>query len=220
MMTPPRHSLVWLTPEGWRCAQRRDAACAQTLETWARAGWPLVARRHDPDAARDEVCLGLPLPDRGRVALRLPAASVARVGAALPLGAICAAAPAPWQEPLAQLAAEADAEGIVLRAYGSAAWQALTGIAYVGDASDIDLLFAPDSAEQLRRGLGLLARHAQRLPLDGEILFPSGRAAAWKEWLLADTGRAGMRVLVKHSGGVALETTRELIGELAPEPLQ
>ena len=44
----------------------------------------------------------------------------------------------------------------------------------------------------LDAALALLGKHAQRLPLDGEIVFPGGRAVAWKEWAAA---RAGARRL-------------------------
>jgi phosphoribosyl-dephospho-CoA transferase len=223
MMTPPRHSLVWLTPAGWRIAQRRDPAQAEHFSVWERAGWPLVARRRDADAAADDVCVGLPLPPHAtlgkrRIALRLPGEAVERVDAALALDAIRASAPASWSAPLTQLIDEAEDAGIALRVYGSAAWQALTGLDYVSETSDIDLLFAPSSRAALRHGVALLARHARALPLDGEILFPSGRAVSWKEWLLVDTGAAGMRVMVKHGAGVALEPASALIGELPGEP--
>lgn len=224
-MTPPRHSLVWLTPAGWRLAQQRDPGQAEHLSAWQRAGHPLVARRHDADAHDEDICLGLPLPPhptlgKRRIALRLPADAVERIDAALALGAIHRAALPAWQAPLASLARDADAAGVALRVYGSAAWQSLTGLAYLNEASDIDLLFAPDSAAALRRGLALLAAHAQSLPLDGEILFPSGRAVAWKEWLLADTHAAGTRVMVKHARGVALEPASALLAELPAETAQ
>jgi phosphoribosyl-dephospho-CoA transferase len=219
MTTPRRHSLVWLTPAGWQLAQQREPGAAEHLAEWQRGGRPLVARRRDADAPADEICLGLPLPPHAtlgkrRIALRLPASAVDRIEEALALGAILPGAPASWSAPLARLEHEATAAGIALRVYGSAAWQVLTGLDYLTETSDIDLLFAPDSAEALRHGLALLAAHAGALPIDGEILFPSGRAVSWKEWLLADASAAGVRVLVKHESGVALEPASALLAEL------
>lgn len=218
-MTLRRHSLVWVTPAGWRALEARETAWAEELAAWARAGRPLVARRHDADAPSNEVCLGLPLPPhptlgKRRIALRVPASALERIDEALALDAVCATVPEAWRLPLANLQSEAAAAGIGLRVFGSAAWQALTGLDYLSETSDIDLLFAPGNAAALRQGLALLAAHARALPLDGEILFPSGRAVSWKEWFLADTCAAGTRVLVKHEHGVALEPAGALLGEL------
>ena len=219
-MTLRRHSLVWITPAGWRALEAREPAWAEELAAWARTERPLVARRHDADAASGEVCLGLPLPPhptlgKRRIALRVPASAIERVEEALALDAVCASAPETWQLPLAQLQSDAAGAGIALRVFGSVAWQALTGLEYLSETSDIDLLFAPGDAAALQRGLELLTTHARALPLDGEILFPSGRAVSWKEWLLADTCAAGTRVLVKHEHGVALEPAGALMDELS-----
>jgi len=73
---------------------------------------------------------------------------------------------------------------------------------------------APTSRDQLRAGLTLLAQHAALLPLDGEIVFPSGRAVAWKEWLLVDATPRGMRVLVKDGRQVSLQRADLLLEEL------
>ena len=63
-------------------------------------------------------------------------------------------------------------------------------------------------------GLALLERHAATLPLDGEIVFPSGAAVAWKEWLSASRNEA--RVLVKDAGAVRLAPMAELLMTLEP----
>jgi phosphoribosyl-dephospho-CoA transferase len=46
------------------------------------------------------------------------------------------------------------------------------------------------------------------LPLDGEIVFPSGDAVAWKEWAGAE------RVLVKRASAVRLAPVAELLSTL------
>ncbi|MDB5760901.1 MAG: malonate decarboxylase synthase [Burkholderia sp.] len=210
MPTLQRHKLAWLSPQGWRQALAFAPEHAQALQSWRREDWPLVARRRDPNAAAGEVSLGLPLPPcpvkgKVRIALRLPAGAVLRSSEALALASVLPALPPRWQAAAAALAAQAAAQRIVLRVYGSAAWQALTGLHYLGPRSDIDLLFYPDSVAALQAGAALFQKHANHLPLDGEIVFPPGRAVAFKEWLLALEGGEGMRVMVKDDAGVSLQ---------------
>jgi len=215
-----RHKLAWLSPQGWRQALTFAPEHAEALQSWRRGNWPLVARRQDAGAAAGEVALGLPLPPcpvkgKVRIALRLPAATVLRSSEPLTLVSALPALPPRWQAGAAALAAQAAAQRITLRVYGSVAWQALTGLHYLGPRSDIDLLFYPDGVSALQAGAALFQRHADHLPLDGEIVFPSGRAVAFKEWLLALEGGAGMRVMVKDHAGVSLQPMDALTGELA-----
>jgi phosphoribosyl-dephospho-CoA transferase len=216
-----RHKLAWLSPQGWRQALAAAPEHAQALRSWRREDWPLVARRQDPEAAAGELSLGLPLPPcpvkgKVRIALRLPAGAVLRSSDAPALASVLPALPPRWQAGASALAAQAAAQHIALRVYGSAAWQALTGLQYIGPRSDIDLLFYPDSVAGLEAGAALFRRHAAHLPLDGEIVFPSGRAVACKEWLLALEAGAGTRVMVKEKTGVSLQSIAALTDELAP----
>jgi len=215
-----RHKLAWLSPHGWRQALAFAPDHTQALQTWRREDWPLVARRPDADAAAGEVSLGLPLPPcprngKVRIALRLPAGAVLRSSEALTLVSVLPALPPRWQAGAAALTAQAAAQHVLLRVYGSAAWQSLTGLHYLGPRSDIDLLFYPESLAALEAGAALFQRHAEHLPLDGEIVFPSGRAVAFKEWLLALEAGADMRVMVKDEAGVSLQRIAALAGELA-----
>lgn len=122
--------------------------------------------------------------------------------------------PRPWRSALASLAADAAGQGIALHVYGSAALQVLTGQGYLRDTSDIDLLVQPRDRAQLDVALALLCSHANALPLDGEIVFPGGRAVAWKEWAAACRGAAGTRVLVKEMEGVSLVRPDVLLATL------
>lgn len=215
-----RHSLVWLSAQGWQSC--RDSSGDQlapsshaALARWQQANWPAIVRRADADAAEHEVCLGLALapdPQSGhkvRIALRAPRAEVRRIRPPLAIDAVLAGAPAHWQDALRVLAADVTRQNLAFGVYGSLALQALTGASYVGAASDIDLLFSPNNPAQLEAGVALLQRHAQDLPLDGEIRFPSGQAVAWKEWLQASENRP--RVLVKDDRGVQLSTLAALL---------
>ncbi|MES2257546.1 MAG: malonate decarboxylase holo-[acyl-carrier-protein] synthase [Pseudomonadota bacterium] len=215
-----RHELAWLTAQGWHAAQAAAPGHAHVLERWRREDWPAVVRRHDADADPiNQVCLGIALPpdDNGvklRIALRAQLTDVARRVPPLDLTAVRHALPDAWQAGFAQL--EGLAAGFDLRVYGSLSWQALTGLPCVTPASDIDLLFQPSGARQLRAGLAVLGGAGHGLPLDGEIMFPSGQAVAWKEWLVAEAADA--RVLVKSGKGVRLAARHELLATLGDSP--
>ena len=122
--------------------------------------------------------------------------------------------PAQWREGLARLEQEAAGAGLGLAVYGSVALEALTGQHYLRPDSDIDLLLRPLSRAQLLAGLDLLAAHAEHLPLDGEVVFPDGRAVAWKELRTALASAPGTRVLAKALERVALVKPDELIATL------
>jgi phosphoribosyl-dephospho-CoA transferase len=208
-----RHELIWLTARGWDAALVRALPGQHAaIEQWRREDWPAVVRRLEPGLAPDQVSLGIPLPPspdgvKGRIALNAPHGDVARRCPPLALADAARAAPERWRPALDVLA-----RGMPLRAYGSLAMQAITGLAYLTPASDIDLLFQPAGAEALRAGLALLERQAEVLPLDGEIVFPSGAAVAWKEWIGAAMNNA--RVLVKDGGAVRLATPTSLLATL------
>ncbi|WP_091870941.1 phosphoribosyl-dephospho-CoA transferase MdcG domain-containing protein [Massilia yuzhufengensis] len=76
------------------------------------------------------------------------------------------------------------------------------------------MLLRPQNREQLAAGLALLARHAEKLPLDGEIVFADGRAVAWKELHAAFDSAPGTRVLAKGLDRVALVAPDDLIATL------
>ncbi len=234
-----RQQLVRLSAAGWTRVLEAawDADARACLELWAGRGLPLVVTRQPP-AQDDALATGLPAPSRfwrRRLAVQVaprdilfldefpPAAAVTRL---LPR-----AAAMPWRALLAMLAAADCAP----RVYGGYGWQALTRLAYVHAASDIDLLLPVDSAAQadavarvlaLQRGSDLAfcppsseaggthaspeGRRQGLTPwngprLDGELLFPDGAAIAWREWLAHREGRAA-QVLVKRLHSVALET--------------
>lgn len=75
----------------------------------------------------------------------------------------------------------AEGRGIKFAVYGSLAWQALTGLAYVTPTSDLDVLVTVRSERELMESLDLMKGRAGNLPLDGEVIFPNGMAVAWKE---------------------------------------
>ena len=213
-----RHDLVWLTPAGWDAAlvAAPQAALQAGLRQWRDHDWPAVVRRHEPGLGDDVVCLGIPLPAsyglRQRIALVSCIEHVARQQAPLPLDDAIGAAPPAWLAGLVAL--QRAGTPFDLRVYGSLALASLTGLAYLRAESDIDLLLRPATASGLAAGVALLDQYAGLLPLDGEIVFPSGEAVAWKEWLAAR--RAPARVLAKSLHAVRLVEPAQLLATLAP----
>lgn len=217
-----RHDLVWLTPRGWERAFNGAALGARdAIAGWGRAGWPAVVTRAHAELGLAQVALGIALPPRPadggkpRIALSCAAADIDRSGPALALADAVEAAPSGWRKALAALDEEAADAGLGLRVYGSLAFQAFTGQAYVTASSDIDLLLHPATALDYRHAIDLLVRHARMLPLDGEIVFGGGRAVAWRELACAQHGQA--RVLAKSLQGIALVTLDRLLASLGEE---
>jgi phosphoribosyl-dephospho-CoA transferase len=213
-----RHELAWLTSRGWDAAiESAQPGQREAIEQWRRHDWPAIVRRADADLEPGQVSVGIPLPpaadgSKGRIALNMLKADVARRSPPLALGDAAQAAPERWSKSLAALVM--GSSGLALQVYGSLAMQAITGQSYVTPASDIDLLFAPSDLASLHEGLLLLEQYATQLPLDGEIVFPSGAAVAWKEWLGATPAQS--RVLVKDAGAVRLASIAELTATLEP----
>jgi phosphoribosyl-dephospho-CoA transferase len=98
---------------------------------------------------------------------------------------------------------------VPLRVYGSFGWQHLTGLPCVRASSDLDLL-APvpnlECASTVARALEALCLSCR---VDGELVFPGGRAVAWREFLQL-AGGAVDRVLVKERHQVQLLGLAEL----------
>ena len=208
--------LVWLAEPGWRAVlhtarpEHRPA-----LKLWQGQDWPAVVRRHDIGVPPDEICLGLPLPpdddtgEKMRISLSAHVGHISKAAPAVELRAALQAS-GPWRKSLTAL--EREAAELDLRIYGSLAMQALTGLLYVTPTSDIDILFHPASRRQLAEGVALLARHAEHLPLDGEIVFPGGHAVSWREWQMAMANPA--KVIVKQICSVRLSDTASLLATL------
>lgn len=220
-----RHNRVWLSKAGWQRALEAvpDAHIAE-VQQWADNQWPATVRRNEPGMARNSVCLGIALPPplhEGRK-IRIPFTAgvedVLRRDTAVDLAAVVPAMPAAWQTSLGALSQAACHQQLLFRVYGAAALQVETRLPYLSASSDIDLLFYPASEKQLEEGLALLLAHTARLPLDGEIVFPSGRAVAWKEWMYASDNQSGTRVLTKNMQDVSLTPVADLRSELQSRP--
>lgn len=212
-----RHSFIWLgaAVQGGdlRTSGPVDGAI---LQHWISRGLPTIITRRQPDTDPEFVAAGLALPPgkgRRRIAFSVCTDAITALRPAPALRDIIPLAPPSWHACLDSLAADARAASIDFRVYGSFAWQFLTGLPYITNRSDIDLVWQPVSTADLYCGIAILRRreHESGLWLDGEIILPDGSAVAWREF---DSGRR--RVLVKGSCGVGLRTDEAILRLYSP----
>ncbi|NYG47944.1 phosphoribosyl-dephospho-CoA transferase [Bradyrhizobium sp. IAR9] len=199
-----RHSMVKTSVAGWSAVMNRypELASEPIVAGWAHAGRPLVVRRPACSDTAGLVPLGLPLPPshgKRRITISLAAADIVASAPPPLLADAATAAPASWRatiEKLVRLLPET-------RTYGSLAWQHLTGLPYLSDSSDLDLLWQPSSVKQAETLLSDIARIAKQAPmrLDGEIVGSAG-GVQWREL----TGTDADEVLVKGPAGVTTTT--------------
>jgi phosphoribosyl-dephospho-CoA transferase len=217
---PPlrRHQLALVTADGWKDVLRRvwSAPINEGLSHWAAQGLPVVITRQlpRPTNTTGRIALGVCLPEtwgRQRVALQLMPSQLSMFTEFPTLTASLGALPAVERKAVRDLAASLAARDLQARVYGSVGWQALTGLPYLHDQSDIDLWLAVDDEHAADAAVGLLQQVAGiRRRVDGELVFPDGSAVAWREWAAWRQGRC-QRLLVKHLLGQELRD--EWVGE-------
>jgi phosphoribosyl-dephospho-CoA transferase len=216
-----RHMRVWPTAFAWASIadSTHEATARAALELWSARGWPLVVRRPDDgetSCSDGRIAVGLPLPPalgKGRLKFAFTRDGVGAHAPALALDDVVLALETAWQRALAPLARDAARAGITLRVFGSAAWQTQTGLAYLHEQSDIDLLVEPADTGALDAAIALFERFERRasIRLDGEIVFPGGDAVAWREW---NCVKSDERVLAKSLTRVALVAKKSLAERL------
>lgn len=203
-----RHRLVYLDPAHWgeTLAAYPALHAIPVVVDWVAARYPLIARRPACDDAAGLVPLGLPLPPslgKSRLAVAVPPGAILSDTAPPLLADAARAAPAAWQETIAALIA-LDPE---TRCFGSLAWAHLTGLPYLSENSDLDLVWQVSTADAATRLVAALARIDAEAPvrLDGEIVTPTGRAVQWREFA-SDVPE----MLVKASDGNRMIARTEL----------
>ena len=179
----PRHTMVSPSPSAWAALMvaRSDLAAEPLVAGWARAGHPLVVRRPACGDAAGAIPLGLPLPPahgKRRIAVTLGRDDVAGVRPPPLLAEAAHAAPAGWRDSVGALL-RLDSQ---TRVYGSLAWQHLTGLPYLSETSDLDLLWQLPSRANvgaLLVGIATVARDAP-MRIDGEVIGAAG-GVQWRE---------------------------------------
>jgi len=175
------------------------------IREWVALGRPLIARRPVSGAREGMVPLGLPLPPsicRQRLVITVPPEWVMAWENPPLLSDAMTVAPPAWHRTIAALV-EVDRD---VRCFGSLAWEYLTGLTYLSDTSDLDLLWQVPAKGGADGVVAAIARIEAEAPvrIDGELLTPAGLAIQWREWtsgtphLLAKAGD-GARLVAQDS---------------------
>ena len=154
-----------------------------TLREWVEQGFPLIVRRPCLSDDGREAYLGLALPGKKRMAYRVPVEHVRFVEP-----------PPLWDGDGLAL------DGFAARVFGSHAWQALTGLSYVTEQSDLDLLIDLPSREEWERFLTSKLILPEQPKIDLEIILRGDASFNWREYL----GPAE-DILIKSNRSVWLE---------------
>jgi phosphoribosyl-dephospho-CoA transferase len=214
-----RHDLVWVSAEAWRTAlallEPGESRLPGVVHDWVLNGRPLIARRATLDDHRG-VALGLPLPPahgKQRLSFDFSAAEIVSRKDPPLLAEVIPAAPGHWQASLEQIVELAATHQVTVRVFGSLAWQHLTGLPYLSDRSDADLLFSFPGASTYQGFSAALLGVERTAPmrLDGEWIRSDGAAVNWRE-LHAEPSE----ILIKTLVGVRIARTVEFLGQGGP----
>jgi phosphoribosyl-dephospho-CoA transferase len=209
MIALHRHQLVHLKPEAWSpiLATADNAAAHAGFSHWAEHDLPLVVARQDGGGRTLTRKLGLPLPDcwgRQRLGLLALPTQVARVAEFPAAFEVASLMTSDATEALRRLCADLAAIRVRALAYGSYGWQRMTGLRYVRESSDLDLLLCVDDATAADAAVALMAAFPRQAPrLDGELIFGDGTAVAWREWGRWRSGQVA-QILLRRLNGEAL----------------
>jgi phosphoribosyl-dephospho-CoA transferase len=209
-----RHDLAFVTASGWRAAlaKRGQLAADPLITRWVDNGWPLIGRRAMPGETHG-VALGLPLPPsagKRRLAFLVEPGEIVSIARPPSLNAARQAAPRAWSPTLDRLETLALQYALEARVFGSLAWAALTGLDYLTDRSDLDLLLHVDRDTDLVELVTHVAgiEDAAPMRLDGELVRDDDDAVNWREIY---TG--AREIVVKRTGGIGvLEASRFISG--------
>jgi phosphoribosyl-dephospho-CoA transferase len=208
-----RHQLVRLGSDAWHAmlASRPELTNEPWVPGWVDRGWPLVVRRPMPGEG-DGVPLGLPLPPsvgKRRVAVLAQAGDILSVTPPVALADVVDFAPDSWRASLRMLIRTAEQYRVQVRVFGSLAWQGLTGLAYVGPDSDLDLLWTLPSRERLHALMARVAAIESGAPMrmDGELVRDDGAGVNWRE-----LASGASEVVLKTATDVALCSVDDFVG--------
>ena len=205
MTTLHRHTFVWLDS---------SASLPALLREWIELGHPLVVRRPCLSPDGKNACLGLALPpSRGkyRIPFELPREAIRKVSEP-PLWTECETIS---NEPVRPFHEAANAAGVALRTFGSHAWQHLTGLNYVTEHSDIDLLIFLESRTSWDAVRGSLSQIAHAPGIDLEIVLKSDASFSWREF-----SGTGQSLLFKGNSTVWLGEKTDVENQFVTETAQ
>lgn len=228
-----RHTLAYLSAKGWKSVEAQvsgaDEHVRECVRYWTAQSLPLVITRQADCRGHvqhpDVVAVGLPAPlcwKRRRIALNLPITEILFTDVFPSLQSVLRLLPRRAIAGWSQLTNELVDVAYSCSVFGSYGWQCLSGLAYIRRTSDIDILVRVPHATAADRAAAILARWGETGPrLDGELLFPTGAAVSWREWLFwrATRSQPGVSsILVKRTSGVALEEDLAFTGAQSVSP--
>ncbi|MGB8339406.1 MAG: malonate decarboxylase holo-[acyl-carrier-protein] synthase [Burkholderiales bacterium] len=212
MINLARNDLVWTTALAWQQIEHQawDGQAQEIISHWRANNLPLVVCRQRDEIFPDQISVGLPAPTqwaRRRLALTINTSSIAESGAFPTLTQIASThrnqpAEVDLDSALSELGAQA-------QVYGSYGWQVLTGLVYLHEDSDIDISVRVKNFDMAWQAVHQLATTQLPSRIDGEIVFPDGKAIAWRELLQLIT-RQTSQVMVKDRYSVRLATLEEI----------
>jgi phosphoribosyl-dephospho-CoA transferase len=199
-----RHELLRVAPAAWShmLTSRPDLAGVPYLTNWADHGWPVIVRRRVCGERADLVPIGVPLPPsagKQRIGLSVPPEVVLERSLPPSLCTVRQAAGASWQRAIHDLVVLGARHAVTPTVIGGLFWQYRTGLTYLSPQSDLDVLWRAYSGCRMRSllaGIEAIER-AEDLRIDGEVIFPDGRAVNWRELHLALATGGGTEVLIK-----------------------
>ena len=199
-----RHELLRVAPAAWSqtLTSRPDLSGVPYLTNWVDHGWPVIVRRRVCGERADLVPIGVPLPPsagRQRIGLLIPPEAVLERSLPPSLWTVRQAAGASWQRAIHDLVMLGARHAVTPTVIGSLYWQYRSGLTYLSRQSDLDVLWRAHSGWGMRSllaGIEAIER-AEDLRIDGEVVFPDGRAVNWRELHLALATSGGTEVLIK-----------------------
>ncbi len=183
-----RHDLVHVSEECWHTARDRLGAVGTEplVVGWVSRGWPFVARRRAPGEDEAGVPLALPLPPsagKRRLAFLVAQDCVVSVEPPPLVTEVSNWAPRSWRPTLGRLSRSPTLLGPEVRVCGSLAWATLTGLNYLGPASDLDVLVPlrdPASIDVVIAELAAVEAEAP-MRIDAELVRHDGLTANWRD---------------------------------------
>jgi phosphoribosyl-dephospho-CoA transferase len=207
-----RHDLLDVAPAAWRqeIARQPEAAARALLGDWAALGRPVMVRRYQPGDAADRVPVAVSLPrEFGQPGFKTQIRRQQLLARRAPvaLAACVDMAPTHWRSTLEALLVVARRMQVMPLVFGSLMWERVTGLRYLSDESDLDLLWHVQHFEQALLLSRAIAQCAAVSPMrvDGEFLLPDGAGVHWREWL-----DGADEVVVKTMLGVESRALRQL----------
>jgi phosphoribosyl-dephospho-CoA transferase len=212
MFNLARNDLVWITALAWQQIEQQawDAQAQEILAHWHANNLPLVVCRQRDEISSDQISVGLPAPtqwSRRRLALTVNVSNITQRGNFPTLMQVALAND--WQQAAIDLDSALSDIGVQAHVYGSHGWQVLTDLAYLHAESDIDLSVRVKNFDLACQVVHQLATTQLPSRIDGEIVFPDGKAIAWRE-LQQLIALQTSQVMVKDRYSVRLATLEEI----------